>query len=428
MRQIKVEHLSRVEGHGAITVEIDGKKVTDVKFEVLEGPRLFETITIGKTPLENLSIVPRICAICTLSHKYASLRGLEKCLGVEIPEKTHWMRELMMAGEAIESHALHVYLLALPDLLGYPNAVAMVNRYAEAVVQGLTLKKFGNSVMELCSGRATHGENPTIGGFGKYPTNQQLYAIRDEVDTLKSYAKGVIDILGGMQYPDFYEKETTFACCNPPNNEYGLVSDEIILSDGQKFSCEDYKKITNERVVSHSFAKRSLYKGAPFSVGSLARINNLGDRLKGEAGQMYEKYKNPRWKKNPIYNNLAQAIELLYALERIPELVDRIVELKDPPLAKPTKRSGKGTGAVEAPRGTLYHSYEIKDGRMAKVDIITPTAQNYEDIEKYLRLAAEHMVADGRKDEEIRFQLEMIARAYDPCISCSAHLVKIVRK
>lgn len=201
MREIKVEHLSRVEGHGAITVEIEGKKVNDVKFEVLEGPRLFETITLGKTPLENLSVVPRICAICTLSHRYASLRGTEKSLGVEIPEKAHWMRELMLAGEAVESHALHVYLLALPDLLGYPSAIAMVERYADAVVQGLTLKKFGNSVMELCSGRATHGENPTIGGFGKYPTNDQLCTIKDQVDTLIPYVKGVIDILGRIQYP-----------------------------------------------------------------------------------------------------------------------------------------------------------------------------------------------------------------------------------
>ncbi len=428
MREIKVEHLSRVEGHGAITVEIEDKKVNDVKFEVLEGPRLFETITLGKTPLENLSVVPRICAICTLSHRYASLRGTEKCLGVEIPEKAHWMRELMLAGEAVESHALHVYLLALPDLLGYPSAIAMVERYADAVVQGLTLKKFGNSIMELCSGRATHGENPTIGGFGKYPTNNQLYAIKDQVDTLIPYVKGVIDILGRLQYPTFFEKETVFACCNPADNQYGLVSDEIILSDGKKFDCEDYKKITNERIVAHSYAKRSLYKGAPYSVGSLARMNNLGDRLRGEAGEAYEKYRNPRWKKNPVFNNFAQAIELLYALEQIPVYVDELVELKDPPLAKPKRQSGKGTGAVEAPRGTLFHSYEIKDGRMAKVDIITPTAQNYEDIEKYLRIAAEHLVAENKKDDEIRFQLEIIARAYDPCISCSAHLVNVVRK
>ncbi|MDH4123037.1 MAG: Ni/Fe hydrogenase subunit alpha [Thermoplasmata archaeon] len=428
MKEIKVEHLARVEGHGAITVEVDGRKVKDVKFEVLEGPRLFETITLGKTPAENLSVVPRICAICTLSHRYASLRGLEKCLDIKIPEKTHWMRELMLAGEAIESHSLHVYLLALPDLLGYPNAVAMVTKYADSVVQGLTLKKFGNSIMELCSARATHGENPIIGGFGKFPTNEKLYAIADQAKTLIPYAEGVIDILGNMQYPTFFEKETVFACCNPPDNQYGLVSDEIILSDGKKFSCEDYTKITNERVVPHSFAKRSLYKNSPFSVGSLARVNNLGDRLQERAGDAYEKYKNARWKKNPVYNNLAQAIELLYALEQVPVYVEKLVELKDPPIVKPKRQSGKGTGAVEAPRGTLYHSYEVKDGRMAKVDIITPTAQNYEDIEKYLRLAAEYMVSEGRKDDDVRFQLEVIARAYDPCISCSAHLVKLVRK
>jgi sulfhydrogenase subunit alpha len=135
-----------------------------------------------------------------------------------------------------------------------------------------------------------------------------------------------------------------------------------------------------------------------------------------------------RWKRNPIFNNMAQAIELLYALEKIPSLVDKIVSLKDPAVVKPGRDTGKGTGAVEAPRGTLFHSYEVKNGRMSKVDIITPTAQNLEDIERYLGITAQYMLDKGEKDDAIKNQLEIVARAYDPCVSCSAHLVNVIRK
>jgi len=429
MKEIKIEHLARVEGHGAITVEIEGKKVKDVRLEVLEGPRLFETITLGKLPSENLSIVPRICAICTLSHKYASLRGLEKCLDIKVPEKTRLLRSLMLHGEAVESHALHVCLLALPDLLGYPNAVAMTDKYAEYVVRGLTMKKFGNQVMETVSARATHGENPIIGGFGRFPTNDELYALKDQVAALIPMACSVIDLVGPMKFPSWLDEETQFACLNPVNKkEYGLVGDSILISDGEELDIEDYKKLTNERVVPHSYAKRSRYKDKPYTVGSIARINLLGDRLKGKAKGYYDRYTSVRWKRNPLFNNMAQAIELLYALEKIPVLVDKLVDMKDPAVVKPGRDAGKGTGGVEAPRGTLFHSYEIKGGRMSKVDIITPTAQNLEDIERYIRIAAQYMLDKGEKDEAIKKQLEIVARAYDPCVSCSAHLVSVVRK
>jgi sulfhydrogenase subunit alpha len=428
MREIKIEHLARVEGHGAIRVEVDGKKVKKVDLEVLEGPRLFETITLGKLPSENLSIVPRICAICTLSHKNASLRGLEKALGIKVPEKTDLLRSLMLHGEAVESHSLHVGLLALPDLLGYPNAIAMTDKYADTVIKALTMKKFGNKVMETISARATHGENPIIGGFGRFPTNEELFALKDQVEALIPMATAVIDIVGPMKFPTWLDEETQFACMEPGNKEYGLVGEQILISDGTKLDVEDYKNLTNERVVPHSYAKRSRYKEKPYTVGSIARVNLLGPRLTGKAKSYYERYHNDRWKKNPIFNNVAQSIELLYALEKIPPLIDKITGMKDPAVVKPGRDTGKGTGGVEAPRGTLFHSYEIKNGRMSKVDIITPTAQNLEDMERYMAIAAQAMLDKGEKDDAIKKQLEIVARSYDPCVSCSAHLVDIVRK
>ena len=162
-KEIKIEPLARVEGHGGIKVEINENKIKSVEVQILEGPRLFEELVIGKTPEEDLSIVPRICAICNLSHKYAAQRGLEKALGVEIPQITQEYRHLTHHGEIIESHSLHLYFLALPDFLGYDNAVAMADKYGDIVIKALQLKKFGNKIMRLMGGRMVHGENPWTG-------------------------------------------------------------------------------------------------------------------------------------------------------------------------------------------------------------------------------------------------------------------------
>ncbi len=427
MRELSVENLARVEGHGGITVTLDGKKVRSVTLDIHEGPRLIEQLVRGMTPEDDANIVPRICAICTLSHKFAALRGLEKALGVKAPEKAAWTRELMMLGENVESNSLHTMLLALPDFLGYPSAVAMLNDYADEVKRALRLKKFGNHVMTVTSGRIVHGENPVIGGFGKYPSRKALEEIKLKSHELVSDAARVIEIFGSLKYPSYAEADTMFMSVDAPRKQYGYYGDTILISNGREVSCEDYKKLTSERVVGHSFAKRSLYQDKPFTVGANARMVNMGKRLDGQAADLFKKHYSDLWLKNPLYNNLAQAIEMLWSLEHIPETCDRIAAMDDPLLGKPTRADGSGTGAVEAPRGTLYHSYVIKDGLVESADIVTPTAQNLDDIEKHMKLAAERMLAEDKRDEEIRLGLEMVARAYDPCISCATHLVTLKR-
>jgi sulfhydrogenase subunit alpha len=428
MREILVEPLSRVEGEGGVTIRMDGKKIKDVHFDILEGTRLIETLVEGKTPREDVSITCRICAICTLSHRYAALRGLEKALGIEIPDKAHLMRTLMHMGECLESNSLHVFVLALPDFLGYPSAIAMAEKYGKEVLQALELKKYANYIMEVTSGRMIHGENPTIGGFGKYPDTKTLLDIKEKSQSFLEFAEFGVELVAGLEIPDFFEEETLFMCCEPGNDEFGLVGDQIRLSTGELVPCDDYKKLTNEKFCSHSAAKHCLYKGKPFTVGAIARMNNLGERLKGRAGKLFKKHWNERWLKNPIFNNLAQAIEIVWGLEQIPKLVDGILKIKnDPELVQPSQTEGEGVGAVEAPRGTLYHYYKIKDGLVDKANFIIPTGQNLEDIEKYMRNAVDGLLKQGADDETIRFQCEVIARAYDPCISCSTHMVTIER-
>jgi sulfhydrogenase subunit alpha len=427
MKKITIDHLARVEGNGGVSATIDGKLVTEVKFNIFEGPRLIERLTVGRTPEEDVSIAPRICAICTLSHKNAVLRAMENALSVSVPPKVYLLRELMHMGEMIESHSLHIYYLALPDYVGFPNAIAMATEFAFEVKIALEMKEFGNHIMKVLSGRYIHGENPVIGGFGKFPTQEELLWMKNRAIQFMPFVYKTVGLFCELDYPDSPEDDTMYACCEPGGHSYGFWGDEILLSTGEKIQRDDYKTLTNEFVVSHSYAKRSRYKGKPYSVGALARINNLGERLQDEAGERYKKYFNQRWKRNPLFHNAAQALEILYCFERIPKLVDELNAFPaDPPLVKYTSGEGKGTGLVEAPRGLLIHHYEIKDGHVEFADIVTPTAQNAEDIERYCHLAAQNLLDEGKNDE-IRDRMELVVRAFDPCISCSAHLAEVKR-
>jgi len=425
MKKITIDHLARVEGNGGVTATIDGKVVTDVKFNIFEGPRLIERLTVGRTPEEDVSIAPRICAICSISHKNAVIRAMENALSVTVPQKVYLARELMHMGEMIESHSLHVYYLALPDYVGFPNAIAMASKFAFEVKIALEMKEFGNHVMQVLSGRYIHGENPVIGGFGKYPSKEQLLWVKSRAIQFMPFVFKTVNLFCELNYPDCPEEDTLYACCEPGDNAYGFWGDEILLSSGEKIFRDDYKKLTNEFVVSHSYAKRSRYNGKPYSVGALARINNLGERLEGEAGKSYKKYFNERWKRNPLFHNAAQALEILYCFERILRLVDEMLQFpEDPPRVTYATKEGKGTGLVEAPRGLLIHHYEITNGLVDHVDIVTPTAQNAEDIERYCHLAAQKLLDEG-KENEIRDRMELVVRAFDPCISCSAHLAQV---
>jgi len=428
MKKIIVDHLARVEGDGGIYVELDGDKLKKVEVRIFEGPRLIEALAVGKLPEEVVSFTPRICAICTVSHKNASIRAIEKALNFQVQEKTHYLRELMHLGEIIESHSLHIFALALPDYFGYPNVIAMVDKYEDIVKKALYLKKFGNKIMQIINGKFIHGENATIGGFGKFPDNNELLDIKKEAKESMLFMSAAVDIIGKLELPDHLEEETVFACCNPENNKFGFWGNEIIFSNGITISSQKYKENLIERVEPNSFAKKSLYKGKPFTVGALARFNCIGGRLKGKAAEYFKKYKNERWLKNPLYNNLAQAIEIIYCLERILELVDILLKLPNPEFEKSRKKKGKGVGTVEAPRGLLVHDYSFDNGYVTDANIITPTAYNLDDIEKYIGNSASNLNKQGYNEDQIAFELEKIVRAYDPCISCATHLVHVVKR
>lgn len=422
---IEVKHTARIEGHAGIFVEYARDRVTNVEVRVPEGPRLFESITLGKSPEEVISIVPRICAICSVSHRLAAINAMERALDVRVPEATRALRHLMHYGEMIESNSLHVFLLALPDYLGYPNAVTMTDKYREHVLRGLRLKKFGNRVMEITSGRYTHGENPTLGGFHRWPTERELQELKAEAERLLPDAEEAVELMRSLHYPTAMEDGMVFMCLKPRMETYGFSGERVLISNGEERDIEDYLELTNEQVVAYSTAKRCRYRGRPYVVGPLARMSLLGERLHGKAADAFKRCYSLTWVRNPLYANQARAIEILFCIESLPKLIDKLLSWPAQPRKQPATRTGSAVGAVEAPRGTLYHWYRLQKGRVIAANMIIPTTQNFSAVERHVRVGAENLLRAGTAKSQIQFTLEMILRAYDPCVSCSTHLVEI---
>lgn len=432
MSELRIPSVTRVEGHGNIAVRITDGVFQDITLEIPEGPRLFETLVRGKTPAEVLTIVPRICAICNVSHRYSALRTLEKLLGVEVPPEVVLLRNLVHYGEMIESHTLHLFFLALPDFLGAPDAIALLATHGPVVAMGLGLKKFGNRLMELVLGRMIHGENPVIGGFGRFLTRTEIQSLHDEAQRLIPDAVKTWELFQGLDYSPVSEAETGSACLKPPVPEYGFWGDEMIVRSGDSRlvevkPVEEFWSLMKESVVPHSTAKWTLYRDAPYVVGANARIILLGERLAGEAGTAFNRSFGPRWTRNPLFNNIGQAIEVIHCLEMVVKTTEQLLAVKQPPALVPAPQAnGSAAAAVEAPRGTLFHSYEFQDGVCTGANLVIPTAQNYNAIQRHLAAAARKQftgtVSDYAKE---KLELEMVVRAYDPCISCSCHIVEL---
>jgi sulfhydrogenase subunit alpha len=424
---IRVEHLARVEGHGGITVEMDGGAVTAVRFDLFEGARLLESLIRGRSYEDVAQIVSRICAICSAAHSLTSIKATEAAFGVEVSPQTHLLRDLLYRGESIESHALHLFCLAAPDYLGYPSATALAADHPDAVKTGLRLKKLGNLIQETIGGRAIHPVNVVPGGFGKLPSADELRALRAGLLHGVEDCKATLELLSGLPPADFCHSPTVFAGLDMKGDYGYYAGDEIVVKANgrqRRVRAADYRSLTNETPVPHAHAKHSSFDGKPFMVGALARltVNALPDDAAASAMRRLG-LRLPSG--NPMDNNMAQAVELIYDVGRALAIVDKLLAegLNEAPRVPVKPKAGTATAVTEAPRGLLFHSYAYDaDGRIVSADVITPTAINAASIEDHFRHAVEQSA--DKSVPALTRKLEMIARAYDPCISCSVHLIQ----
>ena len=424
-RTIVVDHLARIEGHAGITVTIDGGRVNDVHFDVFEGIRLFEGLVRGRPIVEVAGIVSRICAICSHGHAITALQALERALQIEVSPQTRRLRELVYHGSAIESHALHVFCLALPDFLNRASVIEVAGVAPDAVKTALRLKKLGNTIQEVIGGRAVHPVNYAIGGFCRVPTAEELRHLRDELTNGLHDCALAVDVLRGVDVPAVSSAPIRCAALVPREDSY-FFGDEIRLGDEAVIPVDAYRTLTNERAVSHSTAKHSLAGGRPYMVGALARLALNGERITGRARDAWSALGPSLPCSNVVMNDIAQLVELVYSVEDALRIVETL--LSDGIVAEPRRkiappRAGRGAAASEVPRGVLFHSYEVDDkGCIAAADVITPTAQNCSHLEEQFRAAVD--AHPGKADDELRHTLEIIARAYDPCVSCSVHVIR----
>ncbi|MDV3103826.1 NADPH-dependent hydrogenase/sulfhydrogenase 1 subunit alpha [Thermococcus waiotapuensis] len=421
---ITVDHIARVEGKGGVEIVVGEDGVKEVKLNIIEGPRFFEAITIGKKVEEALAIYPRICSFCSAAHKLTAVEAAEKAIGFTPREEIQALREVLYIGDMIESHALHLYLLVLPDYLGYSSPLKMVDEYKKEIGIALDLKNLGSWMMDELGSRAIHQENVIMGGFGKLPDKRVLETMKKRLSEALPKAEYTFELFTKLEQYKEVEGPVTHIAVKPRGDVYGIYGDYLRASDGNEFPSEEYKEHIKEFVVEHSFAKHSVYREKPFMVGAISRLVNNSSLLYGRAKELYEGHKDLLRASNPFANNLAQALELVYFTERAIDLIDEALA-KWPVRARDEVeiKDGFGVSTTEAPRGVLVYALKVENGRVSYADVITPTAFNLAMMEQHVRMMAEKHYKDS--PERLKLLAEMVVRAYDPCISCSVHVARL---
>ncbi len=417
--EIRVDHVTRVEGHGNILATIADGRVQKAILEVVEANRFFEGFMRGKTWEEVAHLATRICGICAMSHSSASVQATENALGIEITDQTKLMRRLIMDAEMVSSHALHVYFLVAPDLLGLKSVIPLIEQNPDVVKLAFRVKLTGYDLAEVLVGRHTHPINVVPGGFTSKPDATALAAMRERFIGLRDDMKTSVAILKTLEIPA-YSRETEYVALRQPDH-YSFYGGDIVSTDGGCISGDKYLDAIQEFIVPHSTAKHSRWNRDSYMVGALARVNNNWKQLHPEAQKVMDAlgFKPPVT--NTLMNTVAQFIETVHCIEDAIELMDKLLArgIKDEEVPPITKYS-RGVGVVEAPRGLLIHDYTYDDrARLVKANCIIPTNQNYANIDRDLEAFA-RQIADQPK-EKIELALEMMVRAYDPCISCSVH-------
>jgi coenzyme F420-reducing hydrogenase alpha subunit len=423
-KRIDVHHVTRVEGHGNIVVEVSDGQLKECRFDVIETPRFFEAMLLGRPYTEASHITSRICGICATGHATSSLRASEKALGVKVSKQTELLRKLTFHGEILDSHILHVYMLVAPDFLGVGSVIPLASSHPEVVLRALRMKKLAGDICAVVAGRHTHPIAMAVGGFTHFPKRGELEDLRQRLVACRADVDATVELSASLPWPQF-ERDTEYVSLTKPD-EYAFIDGEIITSDGARLPVEQYRTVTNEQVVQHSSAKHTHHSRDSYMVGALARFNNNYDQLHPRAKEAAAKLGLKPKVTNPYLNTAAQVVEIVHCVEDAIGIIDQLLErgVQAEPLAPAEKMPGEGVGVCEVPRGMLIHHYWIgEDGKMTGANCIIPTNQNLANLEGDIRARVPQILE--KPLDSMRLDLEMLVRAYDPCISCSVHVLEV---
>jgi sulfhydrogenase subunit alpha len=422
-RTIRTDYLARVEGEGAMYVRLDGREVRDVKLRIYEPPRFFEALLRGRAFTEVPDITARICGICPVAYQMSAVRAMEDACGVHIDDgPIRALRRLIYCGEWIESHSLHVYLLHAPDFLGYPGAIEMAADYREIVEQGLQMKKAGNALVATVGGREIHPINVRVGGFYRAPTRTELRALVEPLERARETALATVRWAATLPFPDVEIDPEHVALSDP--TDYPMDRGRIVSDRGLDIAPAAFDEHVVEEHVEHSTALHArLRERGSYLTGPLARYSLASQRLRPLARDAAREAGLGTACRNPFMSIVVRAVELVEATDEALALIEAYDE-PDRAAADVVPRHGVGHGATEAPRGMLYHRYEIDDdGTILAARIVPPTSQNQRPIEEDLRAVVERHV--DLPDDELTLRCEQAIRNHDPCISCATHFLDL---
>ncbi len=424
---LSLNHIARVEGHGNAYVSIKGGKLERVEMRVDEPARFFEAMVKGRSFEDVPYIASRICGICSPSHVITDLLAIEQVFGVEVTDRTRALRDLLIYGSYLQNHASHLFVFAAPDYIGEDSIFPLAHANKELFDKALSLKSLGNELCNKIGGRSIHPITAVVGGFTSEISSAQYLELAQKLESAIPFTLEVADLFTSFSVPDIKTAGEMLAMVD--DGRYP-VSDSRYLAfvkSGQRFECSDISSNVEEYVVDHSaalFARATSTKETYFT-GALARINASWYSLSQEAKIASAKagLRPPEY--NPFMNNVAQAIELIDACVRCANLCRRLAndefEGSSAPVAFDVK-AGKAVGFTEAPRGCVFHELEIDEsGKIAHASIMTPTSQNVANLENDMRVLAQTLLDAGAEEAQIKFEIEKLIRAYDPCFSCSVH-------
>ncbi|MGD0882975.1 MAG: Ni/Fe hydrogenase subunit alpha [Acidimicrobiales bacterium] len=421
-RTVAVDGLSRVEGEGSLRVEVRDGVVGDVSLTIFEPPRFFEALLQGRRASEAPDITARICGICPVAYQMSACAAVEDACGVRVDDRISALRRLLYCGEWIQSHALHIYLLHAPDFLGCADAVELAEHDRDAVQRGLSIKRTGNLLMETVGGRAVHPVNVRIGGFYRSPTADELAALVEPLQRARDAALDTVAWVSGFEFPDV-SGDYRFVALRSPGH-YPLESGRVVSSDGLDIDVSEFADRVVEEHVERSTALHARLDGRlEYLTGPLARYALNAAELPDVARQAATAAGLGPVCTNPFQSIVVRAVELVFACDEALRLIGGY-EPPDPAATEVRWRAGTGTGATEAPRGLLFHRYELDDeGLIRTARIVPPTSQNQLTIESDLRRVAQ----DGLDlpDDQLAWRCEQAVRNHDPCISCAAHFLDI---
>jgi coenzyme F420-reducing hydrogenase alpha subunit len=434
--KIDVHYLTRVEGHGNIVVDVKQGKLAKCEFQVIESPRFFESMLVGRSIWEAQHITSRICGICACGHSLASIKAGEDALGLVPSEEVIMLRKLLLHAEIMDSHILHIYFLVAPDLLGIPSVMPLIKTDRPIVEMALRMKRMSDYAGEVLSGRHIHPISYVIGGLTQLPSRDGLEKLYKLMLDARKDGEKTVEILKKLKFPEFQRKTQymSLTC----KDEYALYDGNLTVNGESETKVRNYKDLLRETAVEYSRAKIASIKGKPYAVGAIARFNNnsrqLNEKARRVAGELG--LKAPCY--NPYLNTAIQLVEWVHCLEESIKIMEKILKSglredkivtnswpKRSEIGKIRYKPNTGIACVEVPRGSLFHDYSIDErGNITQANCVIPTNQNMGNLEEDMRKLVPELLGK-RTEGQITLDLEMLARSYDPCISCSVHLLDV---